>query len=68
MVNKLVECISAEKYTENIDEARLVELTSAKNESKHKCSFCTLFIVLFAIFSTANVGVDSYFLCFTGTW
>ena len=39
MVNKLVEeCI------ENIEETRLVEITSAKNENKHKCSFCTLLL------------------------
>ena len=37
LVNKLVE-----ECTENIEEARLVEITSSKTENKHKCSSCTL--------------------------
>ena len=32
----------AEECTENIEETRLVELTSSKNETKHKCSSCRL--------------------------
>ena len=59
MVNKLVE-----ECTENIVETGLVEITSAKHENKHKCSSCTLYIVLFSIFFTINVGTGSYFLCF----
>ena len=54
----------AEEFTENIEEKRLVKITSAKNENKHKCSSCTLYIVLFSIFFTINVGIGSYFLCF----
>ena len=40
LVNKLVE-----ECTENIEETRLVEITSAKNENKHKPvrARCTLF-------------------------
>ena len=59
LVNKLVQ-----ECTENIEETRLVQITSAKNENKHKCSSCTLYIVLFSIFFTINVGIGSYFLCF----
>ena len=58
-MNKLVE-----ECTENIEEKRLVEITSSKKENKHKCSSCTLYIVLFSIFFTINVGIGSYFLCF----
>ena len=58
LVNKLVE-----ECTENIEETRLVETTSSENENKHKCSSCTLYIVLFSIFFTFNVGIGSYFLC-----
>ena len=58
LVNKLVE-----ECTENIEETRLVETTSSKNENKHKCGYCTLHIVFF-IFLTINVGIGSYFLCF----
>ena len=61
---KLVERSSTEECTENIEETRLVEITSAKNENKHKCSSCTLYIVLFSIFFTINVGIGSYFLYF----
>ena len=58
LVNKLVE-----ECTENVEETRLVETTSSENENKHKCSSCTLYIVLFSIFFTINVGIGSYFLC-----
>ena len=58
LVNKLVE-----ECTENIEETRLVETTSSENENKHKCSSCTLYIVLFSIFFTFNVGIGSCFLC-----
>ena len=54
----------AEECTENINETRLAEITSAKNENKHECSSCTLYIVLFSISFTINVGIGSYFLCF----
>ena len=42
LVDKLVE-----ECTENVGETRLVEKTSAKNKNKHKCSSCTVYIVLF---------------------
>ena len=54
----------AEECTKNIEETKLVEITSAKNENRHKCSCCTLYIVSFSIFFTINVGIGSYFLCF----
>ena len=56
LVDKLVE-----ECTENIEETKLVEKTSAKNENKHKCSSCRLYIVLFSLIFTINVGVDIYF-------
>ena len=57
LVDKLVE-----ECNENIEETRLVEKTSAKNENKHKCSSCTLYIVLFSIIFTINVGIGTYFV------
>ena len=54
----------AEEFTENIEEKRLVKITSAKNENKHKCSFYTLYIVLFSIFFAINVGISTYFVYF----
>ena len=59
LVDKLVE-----ECTENIEETRLVEKTSAENKNKHKCSFCTLYIVLFSIIFTINVGIGIYFSYF----
>ena len=59
LVDKLVE-----ECTENIKETRLVEKTSAKNKNKHKCSSCTLYIVLFLIIFTINAGIDIYFTYF----
>ena len=57
LVNKLVQ-----ECTGNIEETRLVQITSAKNENKHKCSSCMLCIVLFSILFTINVGMGSYFV------
>ena len=37
-------------------------MTSSKNENKHECSSCTLYIVLFSIFFTINVGIGTYFV------
>ena len=62
LVNKLVERSSAKECTENIEETRLVEITSSKNENKHKYSSCTLYIVLFSIFFTIDVGIGTYFV------
>ena len=57
LVNKLVE-----ECTENIEETKLVEKTSAKNENKHRCSSCILFIVLFSLSFAINVGMGIYFV------
>ena len=43
---------------------KLAKITSAENENKHKCSSCTLYIVLFSMLFTIKVGICSYFLCF----
>ena len=51
-----------EKCAENIEETRLAEKISAKNENKHKCISCTLYIVLFSIIFTINVGIGIYFV------
>ena len=66
-VDKLVECSSAEEYAENIDEKRLIEINSSEcNSVENKCKHnsCTLYIALFLIIFTANIGIGSYFLCF----
>ena len=57
LVNKLVE-----EYNENIKEEKITEITLCKNENKHKFSSCTLYIVLFSIIFTINVGIGTYFV------
>ena len=53
LVNKLVEeCIK------NVDEAKITEIT----ENKHKCSSCTLYILLFSIIFTINFGIVTCFV------
>ena len=67
LVNKLVERSSAEEYTDNIAETGLVEINSTEcNSVENKCkhNYCTLYIVLFSIICTLNVGIGSYFLYF----
>ena len=51
-----------EKCNESIEETRLVEKALAKNENKHKCSSCTMYIVLFSVMFTINIGITTYFV------
>ena len=54
-----------EEYTETVEEVKLAKLTLAKNEISYKCSSCTVYIVLFWIFFTINVGgISAYFIYF----
>ena len=56
LVDKLVEeCIKS------IDKVEITEITQAKNEHKYKCSSCTIYIVLFSIIFTINIGIAAYF-------
>ena len=57
LIDRLVE-----ECTETVEETRLVEITLAENENKHKCSSCTLYIVLFSIIITISVGIGTYFV------
>ena len=50
IVNKLVE-----KSTKNTDEVKIAEITLTEN--MHKYSSCTLYIVLFSIIFTINIGI-----------
>ena len=59
IIDKLVgEC------TENAEEVKLVKIALAEDEKKQKCSSCTLYIALFPIPFTFNIGIGSYFLYF----
>ena len=59
LVDKLVE-----ECTENVKEEKITEITLCKNENKHKCSSWTLYIVLFSLIFTINVGIGIYFTYF----
>ena len=54
LVDKLVE-----ECTENV-EVKLAKINLAENENKYKCSSYTLYIVLFSIIFTINVGIGTY--------
>ena len=57
---KLVDKV-VEECTQTVKEVKLAKITSAENENKHKCSSCTLYIVLFSIIFTINIGIGTYF-------
>ena len=51
-----------EECTETVEEVKLTKITLAKNENSYKCSSCIVYIVLFWIFFTINVGIVIYFI------
>ena len=53
LVDKLVE-----ECNENIEETSLVKI----NSTKCKHNFCILYMVLFSIFFTINIGIGAYFV------
>ena len=55
LVHRLVE-----ECTENIDEVKINESNTVRNI--HKCSSCGLYIVLFSIIFTINIGIAAYFV------
>ena len=55
-------CNNKQRWNEDIEKTRLVEKTSAENENKYKCSSCTVYIVLFSIIFTINIGISIYFV------
>ena len=57
MVNKLVE-----ECNETIDKVKITKTTLTENENSYKCNSCILYIVLFSIFFTINVGIGAYFV------
>ena len=56
-----------EECTETVEEVKLAKITLAENENSYKCSSCTVYIVLFWIFFTINIGgIGTYFVYFHG--
>ena len=62
LVDKFVD-----ECTETVEEVKLPKITLAENEFSYKCSSCTVYIVLFSILFTINVGeIRAYFVYFPG--
>ena len=57
LVDKLVD-----ECTGNIDEVKIAEITLTENI--RKCSSCILYIALFSINFTINVGISTYFVVY----
>ena len=57
LLDKLVE-----ECTETKNKLKLVKIILYENENTHKRSSCTLYIVLFPVISSINVGTGSYFV------
>ena len=57
LVDKLIE-----ECTQTVEEVKLANITLAEDENKDKCSSCTLYIVLFSMLFTINVGIVTYFV------
>ena len=59
LVDKLVE-----ECAETVEEVNIAKKFLAEDKNKHKCGPCTLYIVLFSILFTMNVGIGTYFVYF----
>ena len=56
-----------DECTETVEEVKLAKTTLAGNENSDKRSLCTVYVLLFWIFFTTNVGgIDAYFIYFHG--
>ena len=51
-----------EECTENVEKVQLADIIAAEDQNKHKCSSCTLYMVLFSTIFTINVGIGTYFV------
>ena len=66
MQKKIVEKI-IDEWDETVEEVKLAKITLTENENSCKCNSCTVYIVLFWIFFTINVGgIGAYFVYFHG--
>ena len=48
--------------TDTVEEVKLAKISLSEDKNKHKCSFCTLYIVLFSIIFTVNIRIGTYFV------
>ena len=64
MQEKLVDKLF-EECTDTVEEVKKQnkpKISLSEDKSKHKCSFCTLYIVLFSIIFTVNIRIGTYFV------
>ena len=61
MQEKLVDKLF-EECTDTVEEVELAKISLSEDKNKHKCSFCTLYIVLFSIIFTVNIRIGTYFV------
>ena len=60
LIDKLVD-----ECTETVEEVKPAIISLSENENIYKCSSCTVYIVLFWIFFTINIGgIGTYFIYF----
>ena len=57
LVNKYID-----ECNKTIDEVKLTKITLTENENSYKHNSCILYIVLFSILFTINVGIGAYFV------
>ena len=50
--------------TQNIKEEKITEIILCENKNKHKCSSCTLYVVLFSTFFKISIKIGIYFAYF----
>ena len=55
---------SVNECTGNVEELKLAKITLSADENEHKCSPCTLYIVLCSVMFIVNVGLGTYFVCY----
>ena len=55
---------SVNECTGNVEELKLAKITLSADENEHKCSSCTLYIVLCSVIFIVNVGIGTYFIYF----
>ena len=56
--------ILVEECTETVEEVKIAKISLSEDKINHKCCSCTLYIVLFLILFTINVGIVTYFVYF----
>ena len=45
-----------------MEKVKIAKITLAEDENNHRCSSCTLYVMLFSIIFTINVVIATYFV------